>query len=130
MTNLHIFTLSWNGLDKLSTLKKSLISALNDISWVWHIKDNGSTDKTVEEVKTWGDNIKVIAYKNNQQNFSAGVNYLFNVASPADNDLVMLLNNDVIFNDTTSINNMIALIKGDEKIGVVGARLLYSGTNK
>ena len=127
---LHILTLSWNGLDKLTALKNSLLPALSGINYVWHIKDNGSTDKTVDEIKTWGSNIKPVAYKSNHQNFSAGVNHLFNAASPADNDLVMLLNNDVIINDTISISNMMSILKKDDKVGAVGARLLYTGTDK
>ena len=58
------------------------------------------------------------------------MNYLFNIASPADNDTIMLLNNDVIFNDTTSINSMLNIMHKDPSVGVVGARLLYTGTNK
>src|SRR5258708_16968291 len=130
MSKLNILTLSWNGLDKLITLKNSLKPSLSGIDYTWFIKDNGSTDGTVATVSTWGDSIKVIPYDNNRQNFSAGVNYLFNIASPPDNDLVMLLNNDIVFNDTISISNMFSIIDKDSSVGAVGCRLLYNGTNK
>lgn len=130
MKKLWILTLSWNGLAKLTTLKDSLLPALNGIDYTWLIKDNGSVDNTVSVASGWGDSIKVCPYKDNRQNFSAGVNYLFKEASPADNDLVMLLNNDVIFNDTSSINSMLSIIEKDNNVGVVGARLLYTSTNK
>lgn len=131
---LHLLTLSWNGQDKLGKLKESLMPALAEISmeYKWIIKDNGSVppDKTVEIASTWGENIHVIAYKNNLQNFSEGMNYIFDYAKPADDDLVLLLNNDVIFGDTTSLAKMIKLLLSSDDIGVVGAKLLYTGTNR
>jgi GT2 family glycosyltransferase len=127
---LYILTLTWNACDKLSKLKNSLIPALSDVDYTWLIKDNASKDETIKVASDWGDRTRVIPYKNNLQNFSAGMNHLFHVASPQDNDLVMLLNNDVIFNDTSSIKNMLNIINHDESVGAVGARLLYTGTDK
>jgi GT2 family glycosyltransferase len=124
-------TLTWNGIDKLSKLYDSLIPALKslDLNYAWLIKDNGSKDNTVEIARSWEGNIKVIDYPDNKQNFSAGCNYLFQEASPTDNDLVMLLNNDVVFKDPMSIQRMVNIIQTDKTVGVVGARLLYSDTN-
>jgi len=100
----------------------------------WYIRDNGSKDGTVEKVKHWkfssdmplGE--RVFAIGHNRDNFSQGVNYLFEKANPKDDDLILLLNNDVKFNDDTSLLNMVNLMTPD--VGVVGARLLYPGTNK
>jgi len=127
---LYILTLTWNACDKLTKLKESLMPALSDIDYTWLIKDNASNDDTVAVASSWGDKVKVIPYKNNLQNFSAGMNLLFAEASPDDDDLVMILNNDVTFNDTKSIHNMIDIIKKDKSVGAVGARLLYTGTDK
>lgn len=129
MSKVFIFTLTWNGIVKLTKLNKSLIPALKDVDYEWLIKDNASTDGTVDVVKAWEGNITIIPYKNNLQNFSKGMNFLFNEASPADNDLILLLNNDVIFNDVKSINKMIGLINSSQDIGVVGARLMFTGTD-
>lgn len=127
---LNIFTLSWNGLDKLTKLKESILPCLKNIeSWTWFIKDNGSQDQTVEVASKWDDRIKVIPYKNNIQNFSEGMNFLFDFSKPKSNDLILLLNNDVVFGDTTSITKMIELINKKE-VGLVGARLLFTNTNK
>lgn len=123
-------TLTWNACDKLTALKESIMPALEGIDYTWIIKDNASKDDTVAVANTWGDKVKVIAYKNNLQNFSAGMNYCFNEASPGDKDYVMLLNNDVVFNDKTSIHNMINVMKNDSKVGAVGARLLYTNTDQ
>lgn len=126
---IYLLTLTWNAEDKLTKLKESLLPALDGLDYAWFIKDNASKDNTVATASTWGDRVKVIAYKNNQQNFSAGMNYLFNAAKPQDNDYVILLNNDIIFNDKESIKKMIELMKNDDSIGVVGARLLYTNTD-
>lgn len=123
-------TLTWNACDKLTKLKDSLLPALAGIDYKWYIKDNASKDDTVAVASSWEGNIKVIPYKNNMQNFSAGMNFLFNEAKPDDDDYVMILNNDVIFNDTKSIHNMMNIMKKDPDVGVVGARLLYTGTDK
>lgn len=125
---LHILTLTWNGLDKLSRLHDSLMPALEGIDYRWLIKDNDSKDDTVAVASSWGGEIKVIPYKDNRQNFSEGCNFLFQEASPNDKDYVMLLNNDVTFNDTNSIKDMLSIIQKDDSVGMVGARLLYTNT--
>lgn len=127
---LHLLTLTWNGCDKLTKLKESLMPALEGIDYQWHIKDNASKDDTVAVAKTWGDRVNVIPYKSNSQNFSAGCNFLFDAAKPADNDHVMLLNNDVIIKDTASIKKMTDMLDKDSSVGMVGCRLLYTDTNK
>lgn len=126
---LYLMTLTWNACDKLTKLKESIMPSLEGLDYTWIIKDNASKDDTVAVASTWGDRVKVIPYKNNLQNFSAGMNYCFNEASPKDNDYVMLLNNDVIFNDKKSINNMLEIMKKDPTVGAVGCRLLYTDTD-
>src|SRR5579885_2644456 len=127
---LYILTLTWNACEKITTLKNSLLPALSDIDYTWLIKDNASKDDTVKVISDWGERVRVIPYKDNLQNFSAGMNYLFREAAPKDDDYVMLLNNDVIFNDTTSIHNMLDILNKDPSVGVVGARLLYTNTDR
>lgn len=126
---LNILTLTWNASDKLAKLHESLIPALEGIDYTWFIKDNASKDDTVAVANTWGDKVKVIPYKDNRQNFSEGCNFLFQHASPKDSDYVMLLNNDVIINDTQSIKRMLGIIAKDDTVGMVGARLLYTETD-
>src|SRR5574337_215685 len=126
---LHILTLTWNAADKLSKLHESLVPALEGIDYNWWIKDNASKDDTVAQANSWGDKVHCTAYKDNRQNFSEGCNFLFNEAKPNDNDFVMLLNNDIIFNDTESIKSMLSIIQNDNSVGMVGARLFYTGTD-
>ena len=44
---LYILTLTWNGIEKLTKLKDSLIPSLENIDYTWIIKDNDSSDNTV-----------------------------------------------------------------------------------
>jgi GT2 family glycosyltransferase len=127
---LNILTLTWNACDKLNKLHNSLIPSLEEIDYKWFIKDNASKDDTIAVASSWGDKVKVIPYKDNRQNFSAGMNFLFAAAAPADDDYILLLNNDIVFNDKASIKNMMDIMKNDSSVGAVGSRLLYTDTNK
>ena len=127
---LYLLTLTWNACDKLTKLKESILPALEGIDYTWIIKDNASNDDTVAVARSWGDKVRVIPYKDNLQNFSAGMNYCFNEASPSDKDHVLLLNNDVIFNDKSSIKNMVDVMNKDSSVGAVGCRLLFTGTDQ
>jgi|SRR5579859_1556306 len=128
---LKILTLNWNGKDKLQTLYPTLMNVIGNIDYQWLIKDNGSNDDSILLEKEWNNNkVHIINYPHNRDNFAHGCNFLFKEANPTSEDLVLLLNNDVIFNDTSSLKNMISIIENDNSVGVVGARLLYKNTNK
>lgn len=123
---LIILTLNWNGADRIKKLITSILPALDGIPFIWFIKDNASKDNSVEIINSFNNpNIKCIVYKDNLQNFSEGCNFLFNEANPNDDDFIMLLNNDIIFNDKSSIKNMLSIIENDNSVGLVGARILY-----
>ena len=126
---LKILTLNWNGKEKIKILQKSLLPALQDIEFEWLIKDNGSKDGSLEEIKSWDHSkINLIAYPNNQQNYAQGMNFLFKEATPKDDDIILTLNNDVILQDTTSLKNMIKILQTDKNVGIVGAKLNYTNT--
>lgn len=128
MERLIALTLTWNGKDKLENLYKSFLPTLPDDNWMWYLKDNGSTDETMGEVLSWNNQrIVCFNYPNNLQNYSQGNNWLFNKANPDNNDYILLLNNDIIFQDTSSIKNMISILDNDQEVGVVGAKLNYWG---
>ena len=127
---LYIYTLNWNGEDKLKKLYPTLEKSLKNIEYKWFIKDNNSKDNSVQYLKSLNtENITIIEYNHNLDNFSKGMNYLYKISSPKDDDLILLLNNDVIFNDNKSLHNMINIINSDKNIGVVGAKLVYTNSN-
>lgn len=126
---LHILTLSWEGKEKLQKLKQSLLPALDGLDWVWHIKENGSKDGSVDEVKSWNiPQVNLIEYSHNKDNYAQGMNFLFKEASTKDGDNILTLNNDIIVNDSSSIKNMLSILE-DKNVGGVGAKLNYTNTD-
>ena len=127
----HLLTLNWNKCNTIKNLKETLIPNLENLDWHWYIKDNGSVDGSIEEINSWNNaRIHLIKCAHNRDNYSQGMNILFREANPNDDDAVITLNNDIIFNGTTSINNMIDLLRHDKNIGLVGAKLNYKETDK
>jgi len=138
---LHIFTLNWNGADKLEVLQPGLFNNLEClftgteyIDNEWYIRDNGSKDGSIALIDKWNNyahdySIKKFDIGHNRDNFSQGMNFLFDEANPADDDLILLLNNDVQFDDSVSLLNMYNLMQ-ETNVGIVGARLVYPGVNK
>jgi GT2 family glycosyltransferase len=128
---LIILTLHWNKKDSIVRLKDSLIPSLTGIDYQWHIRDNNSSDGSYEEMSKWNnENIHITKYDTNNETFSQGMNYLFDFAKPKDDDLILFLNNDVQFADTKSIQKMINILERDRDVGIVGAKLLYTNSNK
>lgn len=127
---LKILTLNYNGKEKLERLFPTLLGCLDGIDYEWHVKDNGSSDGSIDYLTSLGNkNINAIKYPHNKDNFSYGCNFLFKESSPKKEDLVLLLNNDVYFNDIFSIRSMISILE-DHRVGVVGAKIKFTGTNK
>lgn len=131
---IHIFTLTWNGQEKLEKLAPTLWENVRMFgahrvfrSFEWHIRDNGSSDDTIKAVEGFKFS-KVYEVGHNRDSFAKGMNYLFEQANPDDTDLILLLNNDMIFGDERSLLNMVELLTASD-VGMVGARLLYNDTN-
>lgn len=126
---LHILTLTWNGQDKIECLWPGLKENMDScgVQCTWHVRDNGSKDETIKFLEG-KDNTVVYPIGHNRDSFAAGVNFLFDKASPADDDFVLLLNNDVVFDEPNAIKKMIDLQKKTSS-DIVGARLLFTGTN-
>ena len=124
---LHVITLSYNGLHLLTALKDGLYRNLDELNqpYKWHIRSNGNKDATAEEVINW-PSVELLKSEHNRDNFSKCVNSLVKLADPADNDILLLLNDDITFEDNYSLKNMLNLMKDD--VSIVGARLLYPNT--
>lgn len=127
---LKILTLNWDGASKLEKLYPSLLNNLTNIDYEWWIKDNASKDMSLDLIKSWNnDKINLIKHSHNSDNFSYGCNFLFKESAPKYDDLVLLLNNDIIFKDQISLKKMIKIIELDQNVGVVGAKLKFTNTN-
>lgn len=147
-----ITTLTWNSGAKIPRLYPSLIKnldAIPDLDWHWYIRDNGSKDETVNTIKSWNHpRIHLFEAGHNRHNFAEGQQTLAYVALSGEDSLrepkdckfadlnvdltdthLLLMNDDVEFVDEVSLQKMLDLMNSDEKIGIVGCRLLYHGTN-
>lgn len=121
---LHVFCLNWNGENLLNTLLISLLENLKNISQDYsiHIRDNGSTDNSINIIKKYSINLYSIAH--NRDSFSEGMNFLLKETKPDDEDYILLLNNDINFISNNNLNKMIKL-QQKTKAGMVGAKLFY-----
>jgi GT2 family glycosyltransferase len=124
MSKLIVLTLHWNQKDLIERLYKTLIPAVEMFDYKWYVKDNGSKDGSIDFLKSIeNDRVDVLYCGHNTDSFSSGMNILFERANPADDDVIMLLNNDLWFVDKKSVVEMHKLLTDDT--GVVGARILY-----
>jgi GT2 family glycosyltransferase len=134
---LHVLTLTWDGEQKMRNLLPGLQANLSifhqstNADAHYHVRDNGSKDGTVDYLKNSLDKSQMTVYEigHNRDSFSAGMNFLAKEAGIKSNDYILLLNNDVVFNDDHDLLKMYDLIN-KTKAGVVGCRLLYKGTNQ
>lgn len=125
---LHVFTLTWEGEGKLNKLLPTMIEVEKTMPGqiAWHIRDHGSKDNTLGYLKSqnlsW---INAIDYKHNKENYSQGMNWLFENSGAKTSDYCLTLNNDISIQDPNSIKKMIDLLNKSPTIGVVGAKLNY-----
>ena len=146
----HVLTLNWNGAHHLDKLRKGLGNELCALymrqgkvmdGWeypIWHIRDNGSKDDSLETIEGWKISscmgplpTKIYDIGHNRDSFATGMNFLFEQANPAADDVVFFLNNDISFSEKSS-ETLLDMWKLQQKTkaGVVGARLLFNDTNK
>lgn len=130
---LHILTLTWNGEPLLQRLAPGLIHNLKylDIDYQWYVRSNGCKDNSVNYLKSLGDKVTILEKDHNRDNFAKGVNSLAKLAmvTASNDDLFLLLNNDIIFKNNTSLKSIVDLYK-KHKPGIVGAKLNYINSNK
>jgi len=123
---IHSMTLNWNGNGLLKTLLPTLLTNLEKTSLDAdiYVRDNGSIDGSIETLKQFPVNI--LSIDHNRDSFAVGMNYIFEQISEAaaDDDVLLFLNNDIIFKDNNSLLNMIKIMERVDA-AVVGTKLLY-----
>jgi len=134
MNRLLAFTLTWNGEEKLKKLAPSLVGAFSLVKDIiepkWMVRDNGSVDNSIKYLReNYQGDMEIYSPGHNRDSFAAGMNSLAKLSKPSDDDLILLLNNDVIIHDHSSIRKMVELMYS-ANADVVGARLLFTNTTK
>lgn len=87
------------------------------------VVDDGSSSSTQQVLREWtaAEQIHFIAKPCNE-GFSKAVNAGINASS---GEYVLLINNDIVFQQAGWLNHMVQLMNSSNDIGIVGARLLY-----
>ncbi len=119
-----IVMLTWNGLEYTRTCLSSLFDHTAEDSYELIVVDNGSRDGTVEYLNSVAEmrgNVKIIRNASNL-GFVRGNNIGF-AARTARSDVVVL-NNDIIIEQNSWLDDLKAAAYSDEKVGIVGCRLV------
>lgn len=130
---LHVVTLTWDGQEKIERLIPGLRDSMDyleqqkGIKSKWHVRDNGSKDDTVRIIRERMPGARIFEAGHNRHSFSQGVNSIADKV--AEDDFLLLLNNDIQFIGEKNLFRMFDLME-KTKSGAVGARLLYTGTDK
>lgn len=114
-----IIILTWNGLEFTQKCLSSLKKNTNLTNCEILVVDNGSTDGTVEYLRSleW---IKIIENETNE-GFVQGNNRALRMIDPVSD--VLLLNNDIIIEQTDWLFKLQESAYSNESVGVVGCRL-------
>jgi GT2 family glycosyltransferase len=113
---------NWNGKDML----EKCLDSIHAIDYPIHetvVSDNGSTDGSIERLKTkYADKVTVIE---NGQNYGAPVarNIGIRHALRSDIDFIFCLDNDLII-APDAIGKLVAVFQRDEKIAMAGALIM------
>ena len=116
-----IIILNWNG-------KEDTIECLESLKHITYpnyeilLVDNGSTDGSVECFRERYPGMEIIENGENL-GFAEGNNVGIRRAMDEGVDYVLLLNNDTVV-DPKFLGELVKVAKGDERIGIVGAKIL------
>jgi len=121
MSFVSIIILNWNGKDFLNKCLTSIITNTDYKDYEIIVVDNGSVDGSIQLVEKNFPNVKLIKNHKNL-GFSKGNNI---GVRNSKGDYMLILNNDTEMVDKNWLNNAINLFETDEKIGVIGCKLLY-----
>ena len=117
-----IIILNRNGLTHLKRLFKDFAKKTNYSNYEIIVVDNASCDESVEYLYSLKEELPIKVIENTKnESFSKGNNDAVKIAN---GEFVLLLNNDI---EPTFgwLNEMVRVILSDDKIGAVGAKLVF-----
>ena len=122
MYKVSIITLTYNGLNVLKPCVESVLKYCNDVDFQWIIRENGSSDGSLEYLKTLKDDPRfIIVEAKNDGNFSKMNNDCLPLAT---GDYLLFLNNDTEC-ATDFLSPMIKILDNDPQASCIGAQLFY-----
>jgi GT2 family glycosyltransferase len=120
--DLSIIIVNWNTNSLLQKCLGSIIAFTHDIKYELIVIDNGSSDGSVEIVKSMFPSVILIQNEKNV-GFASGVNQGLKIANGGS---VLLLNSDTFIKEN-SFAPMIELLSKQKHIGAMTCRVLYPG---
>jgi len=121
----YVVIVNWNGKEILKKCLTTFFANTNSTSIQIIIVDNASIDGSVGMVRQNFPQVQVIVNKENL-GFSKANNRGIDIALEANAKRVLLLNNDIEISDSNWLETLSEILNSDEKIGVVGCKLLFA----
>jgi GT2 family glycosyltransferase len=119
--DISVIIVSWNVRDLLKKCLESIFRHTQDVAFEVIMVDNASTDGTLEMLKHYFPNVKLIA---NQKNLGFAKANNIGIRE-AQGEYILLLNPDTEFIEN-SLEKVVQKMESDENIGVLGCRILNS----
>jgi hypothetical protein len=121
-----VVVLNWNGWENTLTSVDSALR-LDYANLRVLVIDNGSTDGSIEHLRTiCDDRVELLELPENR-GYTGGCNEGFRHALAAGAQYVWLLNSDAVVEDKDTLSSLVALAESDPKIGLVSPRLAEPG---
>jgi len=121
-----IVTVSYNGLnDTLALFSSARILDTEEFIVKWVLVDNGSTDGVSSKVSQEFPEVEVVPTGENlgfAGGYNRGLRYLYAWGA----DYVLIINNDTLIKDKNFLNELVSVLKKDEKIGLVSPKILFA----
>jgi GT2 family glycosyltransferase len=117
-----IVIINWNGYkDTIECLDSLKIVSYENLSII--VVDNGSTDKSVQEIKRLHPEVDIISLQSNT-GFTGGGNAGIRTALEQNADYVFLLNNDTLIDDEMLIDRMVEYLEEHPNLGIASPVVL------
>ena len=120
-----IIILNWNGKELLKDCLSSLFRLTNYPNYNTVVVDNGSTDGSIEFVKKNFQQVNILALDKNYgvtKGINEGIRHALKKYNP---QYILLLSNDTEIIQKDWLTRMVEVAESDDKIGIVGCKLLY-----
>jgi GT2 family glycosyltransferase len=121
----YVVVINWNGKETLRKCLTTFFSNTTSKEAKIILVDNGSTDGSIEMLQKDFPQIEVIRNQTNM-GFSIANNQGIKIAVTNGAKQVLLLNNDIEITDKHWLETLNVVLTSDDKIGVVGCKLLYA----
>lgn len=117
-TLVSVCIVNYNNRELLARCLESVFAQSRDVQFEVLVADNGSTDDSLTWLKREHPDVRL--FENTNIGFSRANNQLIRHARGS---MILLLNNDCVLGKDT-IQELLALMETDPKIGIVGCRIL------